>query len=375
MMRLIYIALIIVLCTGCIHEKKNSHPSPGSQLDVHPKRDAPPTFLSEASIVPLSPEHSTAPEISEWFNERSVLYLYEKDEKSSLFIHDLFTGESTLFFKTDGWIINVTANHNHSIFAIQIVTSENKTKLIFTDKEGQTMMKVEGFGEEYSVIWSPFEEDKLIVVAYLPNWELEVLYVDIEERKLQQLEISESYVQWISENTVAYLKWDPLEPNFQAPLYTFNLNTEEEELWKEDTIAFVELSDERSFAVSVESAYDLYSVYTFFNLKDRTVLNMLEIPILNTYSDQWWIPFHAYGKKDDIFYYLRPKYSGDYFSYEDGYELMAFKIEANAESKLIELEEHVPLLLSPDEKYLLLGARYERILDLETKTIFSLYNN
>lgn len=113
--------------------------------------------------------------------------------------------------------------------------------------------------------------------------------------------------------------------------------------------------------------YELNSTYTFF--EGEKASSRFEVPILNTYSDQWWIPFHVYGAMTDAFYYVKPKYSGDFINYDGGYELVRFDVSKNEEVNIFQFDEHVPMLLSPNEDLLLFGNRFESILHLNERTV------
>src|SRR5699024_6263111 len=93
-------------------------------------------------------------------------------------------------------------------------------------------------------------------------------------------------------------------------------------------------------------------------------MRQLYMPILNTYSDEWWLPFHAFSEQDQTFYYLRPKYSSDYISYTDGFELVSFHLQTGEEEVLTVLDQEQPFALSPDYRYVLVGYSYEYIFDL-----------
>ncbi|WP_100406819.1 YqgU-like beta propeller domain-containing protein [Bacillus solitudinis] len=371
--RWVLLFIFLITCVGCFSTKLEGQPSPGSLSDIPKKRNAPSSFFSGSPISPLFENETVSSEIQGWFNETSVLYLTEREELFSLVIHDVHSGETMPFFDTEDWIINIRENHDYSLFAIQTVNEEDESKVLIVDSSGQIQMEIEDFGEDYSVYWSSFNRDEFILIAYLPDWELDVYFIKASEQKVKPLPIEQSYIQWVSEQKIAYLNWDQLEPSYHAPLVFFNLDTQEEQTVQDDIIAFVNASPDISFTVTVDTIYDLHSDYTFHDFRNESIVSHLDMPILNTYSEQWWIPFHTFGKKDEIIYYLRPKYSGDYFSYSDGYDLMAYYVRTNTGEKLSELKEHVPLAISPKEDYILVGNSFEQIFDIASQTMYPMY--
>lgn len=345
-----------------------SKPSPERQTELQDKIDAPDSFLQGSALKPIS-SHSSFAEVVGWFDEQTVLYLEEKDGGSILYTHHLDSGEASPFFESDRLIVDVVGNEDLHLFSIQTMNELNETQLVIVDQEGNEQMNIEGFGEGYSIYWNPYKKEQFIMVAYLPDFDFDVFHVDVEEEKITQLDVEQTYFQWLSETKLAYLKWEDL--NFHAPLYEVDINTGEEAVKQEDVIAFFSFPDELTLSVTVDSIYDQYSKYTFY--KKQEMIHEIEMPILNTYSEQWWTPFYTYDAQEKLFYFLRPKYSSDFISYEDGYELIAYNIEGNSEKAITELDSQEPIALSPNGMYLLVGNRFERVLDLKTNEFVTIW--
>ncbi|NEU30745.1 hypothetical protein GN156_08140 [bacterium LRH843] len=367
----VMVVLVIVL-SACETASLESKPAPGSQSDLPEKRDIPVSFFTGSQLVPVSTA-SPITEITGWFDDETIMYVIEHDEMSMLLQHHLYTGKTTGFFETDGWIVNVKANHDYSLFAIKVIDKSDDASLIIVDKNGEEQMKINRFGDDYSIYWSPYELDQFMMIAYLPDWEFDAFFVDVGEKESTQVELEQSYVQWHSNKEVAYLKWEQFEPTFEAPLYKIDIETGAEEKWLDRIVAYMNLTADLSLTVTVESKYELNSQYTFYE-KDEPIRTM-DMPILNTYSEQWWIPFYTYDPDHHFFYYLRPKYSGDFFSYDDGYEFIAYNVLANSEEILTTLESHEPIMISPGGKFILVGNRFEHVFDLKERTLVDICNS
>lgn len=353
--------VMLLIVTACTEAPLESQPLPKSIVELPIKRDVPSSFFTGSAVVPVD-EGSRVVEVMNWYDDKTVLYLEEHLEGSTLHKHHLFTGESSVFYEMEGWIVKVVANVDHSLFALQVINEQDESELIIVDKQGENQLTIKGFGEEYSVYWNEYEPVSFIMTAYLPNWDYETFFVNVEEERIKQVNLEQSYVQWVSTDTVAYLKWDELEPSFRAPLYQTNVKTGETKLWKDDVIAYMSFSDGLSLSITVETDFDLYSVYKFYDNQER--YRQIEVPILNTYSEQWWIPYYTYDNENGIFYFMRPKKSGDFISYTDGYDLIAYNVSADSEVKLTTLERHVPISISPGGSSLLIGDRLESVWDL-----------
>ena len=309
--RKILIIILALAVTGCTQAPLESQPLPKSQIDAPIKRDVPNAFFSGTKIVEIKEEHRAVENMS-WFDSNHVLFLQEDLDGSTLIKHNIYSGTTSEFYEISGWILDVVANVDHSLFALQVINEEDKAEVIIVSKEGNVELTINDFGEDYSVFWNEYDAGSLILTSYLPDWDFETYFVDVENDKMRQIEIEQSYIQWVSKDTVAFLKWDELEPSFEAPLYLVNVNTGDYEVWEDNVIAYISFPDELSLSISVDTDYDLYSSYKFYDQQE--VFREIEIPILNTYSEQWGIPYYTYDDKNGIFYFLRPKSSGDFIS-------------------------------------------------------------
>ncbi len=334
------------------------------------KRNVPYSFFTGSVITPIQNKLPVL-EVMSWYDEDTILFLQEGNEMFSLHTHDLFSGETSVFFKEDGWILDVSANADYSLFAVQYLSVDARAHLKIVNDLGEIVWTIKDYGDEYTIYWNPYDKQTFVMVAYLPDWKFETYTGNVEQKTITDMGLSHSYFQWISESKVGYLKWEELEPNYQAPLYEIDIESGETKRWKDAVIAFMSFPDGLSLSVTVDSIYDLYSVYRFYD--EQQLYRKIEMPILNTYSEQWWIPYYSYDDNNGIFYYLRPKYSGDYFSYEDGYELIAYNVQDDSEEKLISLEKHVPISISPTGSSILIGERFEYVYDLQEGTLVQMW--
>ncbi|WP_062046389.1 hypothetical protein [Bacillus sp. JCM 19034] len=371
MKKFLFVLSIIILLCACSFSDLEAQPSPTRTNEMNDDKELPESIFESTTIRPFDTIASSFIEVVGWFSDEEILYLEEEDERSHLYKYHLYNGDSELLFETDGWIIDVSINADHSFLAIQTYSTDNKATLLVMTEEGQVKRVIEDLGEEYAVYWNPYEREAMILISFLPDWKFVAYMVDMSEDSIVELDLPYPYVQWLSSTTFAYLHWDEFEPSYHAPLVVYDLKTHSKKDWKDDVIAFASLGNQLSFTVTVSSPDELYSTYTFYKGQNR--YRTIEMPILNTYSEQWWVPFYTYDGKNDFFYYLRPKYSSDFFSYEDGYEFIAYSIEDDSEKKIITLEQHVPLSISPKGDAVLIGNRFEQIYDVDQGKLIDLF--
>lgn len=368
--RLLFVFVFTSLLCACSLPNLEAEPNPTRTNEWNEEKELPPSFFESTTILPFDSLSSSFVEVVDWFNDDEILYLEEEDERSYLYKYHIYTGESELFFETDGWIIDVSINTDFSFFAIQTYGIDQTVTLKVITEEGQVKRVIEDLGEEYTVFWNPYDLERMALISFLPDWKFVSYVVDMSEDKIVELDLPNPYVQWLSSSTFAYLQWDEFEPSYHAPLVIYNVENHSKSNWQDEVIAFSSLNNELSFIVTASSPDVLHSTYTFY--KGQEPYRTIEMPILNTYSEQWWVPFYTYDQKNGLFYYLRPKYSSDFFSYEDGYEFVAYSLEQDSERKIITLEDHVPITISPSGDAVLIGNRFEQIYDVDQGKLIDL---
>ncbi|MFV8826632.1 hypothetical protein [Alkalihalobacterium sp. APHAB7] len=362
------ITFLMILSVGCTtkDEVVLDHPQKNLNL-IEKKLD----LLSVTQLkIPLQVNPYSFVEISEWYDSDTILLL--KDENAISYINkmNLKTGEISDFFQIEEPIFSVEANYDHSYFAIQTSTYDLSSPLYFINAEGQMVYKLSDIGEEYSLFWSPYNSDELIIISFLPDWEFDVYQLNLSEGRLAQLNLDKTYFQWLTKDEVAFLEWSSFAPSFFAPIYKHNLVTKTTEEILEEVIAFFTFGENVLVTISVDSLDAEQSIYHFYH--DKNLVAQLEIPTLNTYSEQWWIPFHQYDDNKHSFYYLKPMYSGDFLDYDEPFELTQFNVETGTEEKIVDVGLQAPINLSPDGSLMLYGNQFEWLIDLSNKTIHSL---
>ncbi|WP_209125365.1 hypothetical protein [Alkalihalobacillus sp. BA299] len=362
------LTFLILLSIGCTTKDKDILDHPKKNYNLIQKKV---NVLTETTFqTPLQVNPYSFVEISDWYDSESVLLLRDENAISYIDQVNLKTGATTEFFQIDEPILSVEANYDYSYFAVQTSTYELTSPLYFIGKDGEVVYKLSEIGEDFSLFWNPYKHDELIIISFLPDWEFDVYQLNLKDKKLDQLDQEKMYFQWLNEDEVAFLEWSSLAPSFFAPIYSYNFNTNNTEKYLDEVIAFFTFPENILIAVHVDSIDAENSLYQIF--QHQKVIGELEVPTLNTYSEQWWIPFHQYDANEHFFYYLKPLSSGDFFSYDNPFELTKYNVEKGTEQKIMDVDLQAPIKLSPDGKWMLYGNQYEWLIDLTNKTIHSL---
>lgn len=310
-------------------------------------------------------------EISEWYNEDTILYLEEENGLYTLQKFQLLTGKENTFIEMNKPILSVLANIDYTLFAIKTSTKTYDSPLYIVDFEGNIRYKLTEFGEDFSIYWNDYRPEEMLVVSYLPNWDFDVYHLQLEKMQIKKVDIEQTFLQWLSPDIVGYLNWNQFEPSYFAPLYSYNLKANKQQKLMDEIISFFSFPDDWFLTITIDSKMDMFSSYNFFQKNE--LISQIQVPILNTYSDQWWVPFHTFDSKSNTFYFLRPYYSGEYFTYRDGFELVSFEVIAGKEEVLLHVDTNAPIHLSPNGNWLLYGYRYETLIEIGAKKELQLY--
>ncbi|WP_078552841.1 hypothetical protein [Bacillus alkalicellulosilyticus] len=353
--------VFLIFISACEPHKKNASDAPSLLLSPQQKSGVI-GFGASSVMLPMPIDTFSFIEVNEWFDPNSILFLRDENETSYLQSYDFGTGEETPFFSVDEPIVQVTANEDHSLFAIQTVTMDYKSPLYIVSNEGNVIRELTEIGDDFSLYWNPYQTDELIIVSYLPNWDFEVLYLSIKDGSVRSLDIDQTFFQWIDEETVVFLDWHPYEPSYYAPLVEYNIRTGEQIQKLDEVIAVFSFGGHYYFTITIDSPDAQHSIYTFYQGNEE--VGQFEVPVLNTYSQQWWIPFHDLHADTNMFYYLRPYFASDYFNYADGYELIQYNLEDGSETVLDGHLDQVPFKVSPSGHHILYGSRLETLFQL-----------
>ncbi|MDQ0205603.1 YqgU-like beta propeller domain-containing protein [Alkalicoccobacillus murimartini] len=348
--------VLLVFVTGCQGEMK------------------PTSFASEPikgeKIHFIDSEGDGQLEVIGWLDDHTLLYLLSEDDSFELHTHDIFTGDAELFYSEDRTFYSLDINKDQSLFALQTLDDQDQAELTFLDSDGEIELKSEVKADEYTIYWSPYEVAECMVIAFLPEWTQEVYHVSVDRDVINRTSIPSSYIQWNSSDSVSYLDW-AIIPEIEAPLKQYQLSSNDVSDWYGTALFFANLFEDRSLLVKYEQIHANEILYEFTDGKEK--LAAITIPVLNTFSEQWWITSFAFDGANDLFYYLRPHFSADYVSYKDGFELLSYNLKDDTYTHLGQMDTQDPLLISTDGQWLLTGHSKQKLVDTTDGTVFTLF--
>jgi hypothetical protein len=326
-----------------------------------------PFFSNSQQILSLDMNGEAFNTVGEWYDDESVLYIVDEDGGSDIYYYHLFSGEKKLFYHTDSPIVTMKANEDHSLFLIHVSSERNEAELLVVNKDGEKIYdwKINSFDLQF--VWNPKAIDEVFVTAFLEDWTFSTFVLKISEETATPYTVSEPFVQWLDKASIAYMKWNQNEPSFNAPLYSFNFETNKESLLLEDLITFTTFKDVL-FTVSNDKIQKSKGIYRLFDIETKDKKKEITVPMLTNYS-RWYVPYHDYVTNQKQFFTFLPDESASYDTYTGKFELTAFSLESEDSETIVSDVDSLPINFSPNGYYCLYGYQYEKVIDVKEKEV------
>lgn len=370
-MKKLFVAIIVFLINGCDVSDRVVHDAPYLKRSGENKIAISEQFLTNNDFKPIViPEGQKFYSVNEWYNQDTVIYSVGESGGSSLYLHKINTGERSLFFQSEEWIGKIEANIDNSLFAVQTIEKNGTSHLRILNKMGHEIFTRSSKIEELQFLWNPYAPNELIVTEFLPNFDFRLFKINVTEKEIYQIPLEHPFVQWISKDELVYLDWNQNEFTLEAPVFLYNLKTLENKKWLDSSIMLFSMKDIIASVTMIKSDYQ-QSRYTFYDAKTRTKRTEINIPVLNTFSEAWWVPSFDFDEKKQLFYFMKPNRAGDIAEYKDGFQLTALTMDGK-EVELINVTGNVPIKLSPTGDWCLIGNQLEQVLNISDQQIYNL---
>ncbi|WP_246945927.1 hypothetical protein [Bacillus pinisoli] len=365
------IIFLLTLCfflSGCssfqTHETENAM---NREIHIHEKRIPSGHFMGDLPIIPIDLDGEFFHSVGDWYNETSILYIVNGSNHtgSDLYRYHLFTGEKELFYESSHPIITIESSENGNYFAVHSSSSINEANIVILDKKGNEQVNWNVESTELQYVWNPFNEKKLFITSFKEDWSFQNYLMDISNQKVDEIQLNQPFIQWLSGSEVLYLQWDQEVREHSAPLYSYHLEKQTEELVAEGILGF---HTYHSLLMTISPQSDKSS-YQFIDTVTQQHLQSFKLPTIETYSDRWWIPNYDYNKNIKSLLLYKPVIKDNQLK---TLQLIKYSMQSGEEQLILDGVDDRPIHLSPDGELSLVGYQYEDILDLKTNELKSL---
>ncbi|MBS8264889.1 hypothetical protein DYI25_10600 [Mesobacillus boroniphilus] len=370
----IWLLLIIVTSafglSGCSQELDGSLHE-GADHSLNRIKEAPgPSFLG-AEIIPIEiGEQEEFYKSSGWLSDSEILYVSNKGENSSfLYSYNLGTGKETLLYRSANPIITAVPSPEKTKVLIHSAASEEGI-LTIIDLSGKELYSTSIQSYELTFEWNPFDENLLVISAFTDEWDFSSYLLDLRENNLEELNLPEPFVRWISESMLVYQEWDEDGISLKAPLRSVSLKGNKAEILLEEVYQFDSIGSYLMTVKVNEEENQELGLYTFFRDGDKSIAT-ITAPLLTSFSG-WVVPFYDLMENGKGFIYLQATEQGEADIYDGTFNLMRYHLDTSKEEVLFTEMANEPLSCSPSGGMCLYGFQFEKILNIETNEIIDL---
>lgn len=364
---LFFTIITTLIVSGC----KNEHSPTPTPL---PSAKHEPSLIKE--IKGLSPSIETIKvregefnTVSGWLDNDTILYIADINQGSSVFSHNLTTGEEEILFESSSPIVSVMISPLKDFFLVHSSPSTNEAHITVLSKDGKKVFEESIPSTELNIEWNLYNESSILLTAFTEDWEFTVWNLDIESNHLTEVPLPQPFGYWNGENELLYLNWDMEAPSLYAALKKFNLiNNESSDI--KPQILQVDTFKNVFMTIEVEEEHSQNAVYTFLTSNAEKLFSY-ETPHLSSYSD-WLVPYYDFNREENRFLTYQPLHYAEADTYQDGFQLVSYDINTGKSSVLLENMDNEPLSCTPDGEKCLSGFYFEKLVHVNSKEIISL---
>lgn len=308
-----------------------------------------------------------------WLTKETLLVHSGDMNGHRLLSFNIFTGESTVIYEGNLYLLSVEIHSGKKLIVVQEI-NDLETKLTVIDTEGSVIHSTPITYSGYVTLdWNAINPNLIFVSYYVYDVEkeedtIEVYVWNTEAETLVRQDFASLLPKWYSANI--YLYMDEIEGN---RLYIGDIREE-----TEDLLINPEVSDfflhEDTFIGLTESDITERQVYLFHEYPLLVSDYVLTVPKV-TMNGSPVKPHMTQSIRDGEVYGVIPTTPIQLEEDLGEYVLSKLSFEEGLIEEIIELPENAPILLCPDERFILYGWRYELLIDLDTLEIIPLITN
>lgn len=327
----------------------------------------------EVIVHPLTIEYELFQKVVGWIDGETLLVHRGDHQSHELTTYNLFTGESESIYKEYSYLLSIELSHNNEQILFQEV-SNSEISLNIMDLTGEVTDSIPiSYSGYVTLDWNAVNQDLIFIshYDYNPVDETESILVqiwNISENTLSQRPIDSLYPKWYTSNVYVYV--DELEGRH---LYIGDIRED-----KTDIIISRDIRDfflnQDTFIGVVPSDINERQVYLFHEYPFLVGDNVITIPRV-TMNDEPVKPHLTQSNRNGTILGVLADEAVFLEEQLGDYSLHSLDFSNEVTEEIINLPYDAPIELSPDERYVLFGWRYEFIIDLSSGDMTSLLND
>lgn len=320
----------------------------------------------------LDVEYESFQKIVGWL-DRETLLVHKGDHQShDLSTHNLFTGESNLIYEDQSYLLSVEISHNNQQILFQEVSDEGVfLNIIDLDGEISHTLSI-NYSGYVTLDWNSVNPELIFLSHYDYNVEEETESIlvqiwDLSDNSLKQRPIASLYPHWYTSNVYVYV--DELEGRH---LYVGDIREENTDIIINRDVRDFFLHDDTFIGV-VPSDINENLVYLFHEYPFLVGDSVITIPKVSM-NNEPMKPHMTQANRNGTILAVIAEESVALEEELGSYSLQQLNFSDESTEDIVELPYDAPVSLSPDERHVLFGWRYEYIIDLRSGDMQSLIN-
>jgi len=323
-------------------------------------------------IVPMDIPYDQFQKVVGWLSGDTILVHIGDTDTHSLQRYDIFTGELSPVYEEESFILTVVIHQSKNKIMFQEVKDED-VLLTVMDLNGNVVQTTSiDYSGYVTLNWNPINDNLVFVSNYVydeteESESLSVKLWNIEDDTFVEQPLNYASPSWYSANVYLYV--DLLEGTH---LYIGDIRESEPAMLINRNIHDFFLHDDTFIGMSVSDIRE-DQLYLFQEYPFLVNGNVLPIPKV-TMNDQPLLPHMTQSTRNGDIYGVLSKEAIALEEDAGEFVLSHLDFEEETVHDVLDLPYDAPIALSPNERYVLYGWRYEYIIDLESEEMLSLLN-
>jgi hypothetical protein len=373
--RLIYFTLLfflflvtLALLSSCISKDKQPalHSFSKNNSDQYLKK-SPPSSFYQALSLPISIPKGNLSKVIGWLSNDEIIYMSQISEGTILYSYHLKAGISKILYESKEPIVSTLISPDQTKLLIHSSPTTYEGKMNIIDLEGNELF-THGFPSVEMVFeWNQYDPEQLFITAFKEDWTYTNYLLRLSEKRLNEIDVRKPFAKWTGKEKMAFLDWNEDNISLVSPLIQKEFGRDEEVL--ENGVFQFDAFLDKLLTITVNS--DEQATYTFYS-EDMNELFSFHTPVLSSYSG-WLLPNYEITSDQEEFLTMVPLKSTVADTYQEGFQFVSVNIASGEKELILESTDNVPFSCSPDKSLCLMGYQFEQLLNVQNKTLSSLF--
>jgi hypothetical protein len=361
--------ITLTLLTSCKSNDKQSALHSFSKLNSDQiQKEYPHQSFYQALTLPISIPIGEFSKVIGWLSDEEFVYMSQFSGGTILYRYNLKNGLSKILYESKNPIVSSIISPDQSKILIHSSPSTYEGQMNIIDLEGKEIFTQEFPSVEMVFEWNQYHPEQLFITAFKEDWSFINYFLNVEEKKIIEIDVRKPFAKWTGEGKMAFLDWNEEGISLLSPLIQKEFG--KEEVLLKDQIFQFDTFMGKILTITVDSI-EGKATYTFYS-ENMVEQVSFKTPVLSSYSG-WLIPNYEISSDQGEFLSMVPLKSSEADTYREGFQFISLDTMSGEKKLILESTDNVPFTCSPNKNFCLMGYQFEKLLNVQNKTISSLF--